>query len=108
MDRQASKCKTGCCCSQPIRQERASFQSQIPPGAVAGDRPSHALTFGGTPGLGSLLDEVGKDISARFRKRAEECRELAAQAGTEEWREFLFTLAKDLDEEAAKIDAEDD
>ena len=48
-----------------------------------------------------------EDVSARFRRRARECRDLAEQARTDEWRELLLALAKDLEGEADAIDNED-
>lgn len=48
------------------------------------------------------------DVSRSFRNRASDCRNLAAQAGSEEWRNSLLSLAKDLEDEADKIDAEGD
>ena len=46
------------------------------------------------------------DDADRFRKRAEECRRIAANAKDEEWRKSLLDLARDLDEEADRIDRE--
>ena len=50
---------------------------------------------------------MGDDTAARFRKRARECRKIAAEAKTDYWRQSLLTLARDLEDEADKIDAED-
>ena len=47
------------------------------------------------------------DDAGRFRKRAHECRELAARAKDAEWRRWLLTLADDLESEAANVDAEE-
>ena len=52
-----------------------------------------------------IFGEMGDD-AARFRKRASECREMAAQAKDEEWRRWLLTLADDLESEAAKDESE--
>lgn len=48
------------------------------------------------------------DASARFRERARECRALAGRATTDEWRESLLSLARDLENEADRPDAEAD
>jgi molecular chaperone GrpE (heat shock protein) len=40
-----------------------------------------------------------------LRRRARECRELAPKARVEEVREYLLTIADELDGEADKIDA---
>jgi hypothetical protein len=45
--------------------------------------------------------------AARFRRRAEECRELAERARDEYSRSTLSQMAVELDEEAEKIDAEE-
>lgn len=60
-------------------------------------------------GTGPIAIHCGMmgDVADRFRKRARECRELAAQARTEQWRQSLLTLAQDLDDEAANVDAEE-
>lgn len=50
---------------------------------------------------------MGDDTAARFRKRAQECRDLAADARSDDWRESLLALAEDLDEEADRIEAEE-
>ena len=47
------------------------------------------------------------DDASRFRKRARECRDMAVEAGGEDWRETLLALARDLEDEADKIDAEE-
>ena len=44
--------------------------------------------------------------AARFRQRARECRKIAEEAKSPAWRESLLSLAKDLEDEADKIDAE--
>ncbi len=51
---------------------------------------------------------MGDDTATRFRERARKCREIAAVVKTDDWRESLLTLAQDLENEAAKIDEEDD
>lgn len=48
---------------------------------------------------------VGEDAD-RFRARARECRDVAAEAKDEEWRQQLLTLARDLEDEADRIDCE--
>lgn len=48
-----------------------------------------------------------QDDATRFRKRASECRELAAKVEDEEWRGWLIGLAEDLESEATREDAED-
>lgn len=42
--------------------------------------------------------------SERFRMRARQCRELAKVARTTDWRDRLNEIARDLEEEADKID----
>lgn len=49
---------------------------------------------------------MGEDAT-RFRKRARECCEMAAQARDEEWRWWLLALAEDLESEADRDDAEE-
>ena len=44
------------------------------------------------------------DESERFRMRAQECRELAARANTNYWRDALLEMARDLEEEAIHIE----
>ena len=46
------------------------------------------------------------DDAARFRSRARECRRIANEAKSAIWRESLLSIAKDLENEADKIDAE--
>ena len=48
-----------------------------------------------------------EDDSNRFRARAIQCRTLADAAHYEESRRSLSEMAKELDEEADKIDAEE-
>ena len=50
--------------------------------------------------------KMGEDTSARFRRRAGECRQMAAEVKESDWRETLLGLADDLEDEADKIDAE--
>ena len=50
---------------------------------------------------------MGDDIATRFRERARECRKIADEAKTADWRESLLTMAKDLEDEADNMDAED-
>jgi len=45
---------------------------------------------------------VGEEAN-RFRRRARECRDLAAFTDNEEWRATLSQLADELEEEADKI-----
>jgi hypothetical protein len=47
------------------------------------------------------------DDAARFRRRAEQCRDLAERARDEYSRSTLSQLAAELDHEADKIDAEE-
>jgi hypothetical protein len=47
------------------------------------------------------------DDADRFRKRAKECRRLAGDARDEETRAQLSQMAKELEEEADKIEAEE-
>ena len=49
---------------------------------------------------------MNDDTAARFRKRALECRRIADEAKSPDWRDSLLTMAKDLEDEADKIDAE--
>ena len=49
-------------------------------------------------------EEEEEDDAKRFRRRAAECRSLAAQAGNAEWRQSLLELAQDLENEADEID----
>lgn len=46
------------------------------------------------------------DSSALFRRRARECRQMAAEVREPDWRATLLGLAQDLEDEADKIDAE--
>lgn len=50
---------------------------------------------------------MGDDTAARFRQRARECRLLAAETQSEDWRQSLLALAQDLEDEADQIDAEE-
>jgi len=45
------------------------------------------------------------DDAARFRQRARKCRELAKHAKDEEWCDALEALARDLEDEAERIEA---
>lgn len=45
--------------------------------------------------------------SARFRRRARECRQMAEEVQEPDWRATLLGLAQDLEEEARKIDTEE-
>ena len=47
------------------------------------------------------------DDASRFRNRAEQCRKIAAEAGSKLWRNELLGLAKDLDDEADELDREE-
>lgn len=49
---------------------------------------------------------MADDTAARFRRRALQCREMAAEVQEPDWRETLLGLAKDLEDEARKIDSE--
>ena len=49
---------------------------------------------------------MGEDAN-RFRSRARECRDVAAQAKDQEWRQQLLSLAQDLEDEADRIDDEE-
>ena len=53
------------------------------------------------------LTAVPKDDAERFRERARECRRISHDAQSTVWRTSLLTLAKDLEDEADKIDAEE-
>lgn len=44
--------------------------------------------------------------SDRFRRRARECRDLAEQASSAEWRKSLLQIAQDLEYEADRLDSE--
>ena len=45
--------------------------------------------------------------SKRFRERAAQCRRIAEEVREPSWLEALLDLAKDLEDEADKMDAED-
>lgn len=47
------------------------------------------------------------DTATRFRKRTRECRDLAAEAESDDWRQSLQNLAQDLEDEADRIDGEE-
>ena len=49
---------------------------------------------------------MAENAATRFRRRASECRALANQSKNPEWREWLLVLARDLDSEVAKLEAE--
>ena len=49
------------------------------------------------------MDEA---TAARFRTRARECREMAAEVREPDWIKLLLELAQDLEDEADNIDAE--
>jgi hypothetical protein len=49
---------------------------------------------------------VGEEEN-RFRRRARECRDLAAFTDNEEWRATLSQLADELEEEADKVAAQE-
>jgi len=53
------------------------------------------------------VNSVSVDDAARFRARASQCRLLAKDARDEESRRTLDDMARDLDDEAAKIDLEE-
>lgn len=52
------------------------------------------------------LTTVANDDVKRFRARAQECRRIADEAHSAEWRKSLLALAKDLDDEADRVQAE--
>ena len=53
------------------------------------------------------LTVVQKDDAKRLRERARECRRISGEAYSTEWRNSLLALAKDLEDEANKIDVEE-
>jgi hypothetical protein len=46
------------------------------------------------------------DTAQRFRKRARECRRMAEEVREPDWLNTLLKLAKELEDEADKIEAE--
>lgn len=54
------------------------------------------------------LTAVPNEDAKRFRERARECRRIAAEASSGEWRDSLLTLAQNLEDEADRLDAEED
>ena len=48
------------------------------------------------------------ETSARFRKRARECRQMAEEVREPDWRNLLLELAQDLEGEADNIQNEQD
>jgi hypothetical protein len=49
--------------------------------------------------------DVVSNSAALFRRRARECRRMASEVKEPDWRNTLLSLAQDLEDEAAKIDA---
>lgn len=47
------------------------------------------------------------EVAKRFRERARDCRRIADEASSGEWRESLLTLAQNLEDEADRLDAEE-
>jgi hypothetical protein len=47
------------------------------------------------------------DDAARFRQRARDCRNMAAETKNEEWRHWLLGLAQDLEDEADREEADE-
>lgn len=48
------------------------------------------------------------DDANRFRERARECRNIASESKSQNWRESLLALAKDLEDEADDLDREEE
>lgn len=48
------------------------------------------------------------DDAARFRQRARDCRQIAEEAKSPIWRESLLSIAQDLEDEADRLDAEEE
>ena len=55
-----------------------------------------------------MIMMVVDDVAARFRQRARECRQMADEVRENDWREMLLGLAQDLEDEADKIDGENE
>jgi hypothetical protein len=53
-----------------------------------------------------IMRDVG-DAAERFRRRALECRQLAANARDAYWRDKLMEIADQLDQEAEVVEAEE-
>jgi alkyl sulfatase BDS1-like metallo-beta-lactamase superfamily hydrolase len=53
-----------------------------------------------------MAKDVENNDSRAFRKRARKCRDIAQGAKNADWRKLLLTLARELDDEADKIDSE--
>ena len=51
-------------------------------------------------------EDVEEDTASRFRRRARECRQMAAEVKEPDWLRTLLDLAQDLEDEADKIDTE--
>ena len=49
---------------------------------------------------------VPYEDAKRFRQRAADCRRIAEQTKSDEWRGSLLDLARDLEDEAASLDEE--
>jgi hypothetical protein len=47
------------------------------------------------------------DDAKRYRDRARDCREIAANTHDDSWRETLIAMADDFDEEAARMENEE-
>lgn len=54
-----------------------------------------------------MLPRMADASSKRFRQRARECRRIAEEVREPSWRQSLMDLAKVLDDEADKMDAEE-
>ncbi len=50
---------------------------------------------------------MSAETAVRFRMRAHQCREMAAEVREDDWRETLLGLAQDLEDEAHKIETEE-
>lgn len=97
----------------------ASFDPNLP----SGFDPKQTLDpYRGKPFLAWVAKDGGNEATAassvrltwmasadakRFRERACHCRGIAEEAHSPEWRKSLLELAKDLEDEADKIDAEE-
>jgi hypothetical protein len=55
-----------------------------------------------------MIMMVVDDVATRFRQRARECRQMADEVRENDWREMLLGLAQDLEDEADKIDGENE
>ena len=55
--------------------------------------------------MGRVFPQMG-EAAKQYRSRAQDCRDMAKNVDDEAWREALMDMARDFDEEARRLEAQ--